>query len=176
MPHVRLALTALLLLATAAGVVAWNSSHARPGRLADSMLDALHAELGSSKVSSAMHGVQATIVDGTAVADHCTRAPDRCTYKATMAYRMAAVGDEPATFVMLEASTEVDRSTGAPPIPGPWRWQVIMAGVDEQRSVNVATGIYANLASTPLARGTNASLVLLKAMEAGIEKALAQRG
>ncbi|MFL6710563.1 MAG: hypothetical protein ACJ8HI_20365 [Massilia sp.] len=176
MRHDRLVYTALLLLATVAAVLGWFTVQQRPGRIADSMLAAVHAELSGGAVADAMRKVQATIVEGTAVADHCTPAPARCTYKATMAYRMEETGDEPATFVMLEASTDVDRSVGAPPIPGPWRWQVIMAGFGEHRSVNVATGTYANLASTPPARGTNASLVLLKAMESGIEKGLAQRG
>lgn len=176
MRHGRLVFTMLMLLATVAGVLAWFTAQQRHGGIADSMLEALHGELASRKVVAAMDAVHATIVDGTAVADHCTPAPARCTYKATMAYRMEETGEEPATFVMLEASTEVDRSAGAPPLPGPWRWQVIMAGFGGNRSVNVATGAYANLASTPPARGTNASLVLLKAMETGIEKGLAHRG
>lgn len=166
----------LLLLAAAAAVLGRLTVQQRSERIADSMLAALHNELDSNAVAAAMHGVHATIVDGTAVADHCTAAPARCTYKATMAYRMEARGEEPATIVMLEASTDVDSSAGAPPLPGPWRWQVIMAGFGDYHSVNLATGTYANLASTPPARGTDASRVLLKAMETGIEKGLAQRG
>lgn len=176
MRHGRLVLTVLLLLAIAAAVLGGVAVKQHPARIADSMLAALHAELASSAVAAAMQGVHATIVEGTAVADHCTPAPARCTYKATMVYRMEATGEEPATIVMLEASTDVDRSPGAPSMPGPWRWQVIMAGFGDYRSVNVATGTYANLASTPPARGTNASLVLLKAMETGIEKGLAEQG
>jgi hypothetical protein len=172
----RLVLTVVLSLAAAAGVLGWIAVQHRPAHTADAMLDAIHAELGSSTVAAAMDGVQATIVNGTAVTDLCTPAPARCTYRATLAYRMAQTGDQPATFVMLEARTDVDKSAGAPPIAGAWRWRVTMAGFGESRSVNVATGTYMNLASTPPARGTNASLVLLKAMETGMEKGLARSG
>ena len=172
----RIITLAVFALAAGAGVLGWGAMRQRPAHIADVMLDAIRAELDSRKVAAAMEGVQATIVNGTAVSDLCTPTPARCTYRATLAYRMAERGDQPVTFVMLEARTEVDKSAGAPPIPGAWRWQVTMAGFGENRSINVATGTYMNLASTPPARGTNASQILLKAMEAGIEKGLASSG
>jgi hypothetical protein len=176
MRRTRILFTAAVLLSMAGAVAGWRYVQQRPVRIADRMLDALSAELASGKVTAAMDSVHATIVGGTAVSDICTPAPARCTYKASMAYRMPEQGDEPATVVLLEASTQVDRSEGAPPLPGPWRWQVVMAGAGERNSVNVSTGPYVNLERTPAARGTNASLVLLKAMETGIEKALARQG
>lgn len=172
----RIITLAVFALAAGAGVLGWASMRPRPAHIADAMLDAIRAELDSSKVAAAMDGVQATIVNGTAVSDLCTPAPARCTYRATLAYRMAETGDQPVTFVMLEARTDVDKSVGAPPLPGAWRWQVTMAGFGENRSVNVATGTYLNLASTPPARGTNASQIVLKAMETGMEKGLARSG
>lgn len=176
MRRTRVLFTAALLLTIAGTALGWRVQSQRPARIADRMLDALRAELASGKVTAAMDSLHATIVGGTAVSDSCTATPARCTYKASMAYRMPEHGREPATFVLLEASTEVDTSEGAPPVPGPWRWQVIVAGVGENRSVNFSTGPYVNLERTPAARGTNASLVLLKAMETGIEKALARQG
>jgi len=169
------ALAALIAPITAGGV--WLYVQQRPVHIHERMLGALSNELATGQVASAMDALNATIVDGTAISNTCTLKPARCTYKASMAYRMPETADEPAVFVILLASADVDQSDGAPPVAAKWRWEVVMAGLGEHRKpVNLSTGAYTNLARTPASRGTNASVVLLKAMETGIEKGLAGQG
>lgn len=175
-PLTRYACIGALTLAAFAAAAAWYAQN-RPARFANHMLAALNSELSTGQVAAAMDRLNATIVDGTAITNTCTLKPARCTYQASVAYRMPETQDEPATFVILLASADVDQSEGAPPVPGKWRWEVKMAGFGEHRNtVNSYSGAYTNLARTPASRGTNASMVLLKAMETGIEKGLARQG
>lgn len=177
-PSTRFAcIGALALAALAAALLGSLRAQQQPARIANHMLAALSEELATGQVAAAMEALNASIVDGTAVGNTCTIKPARCTYKASVAYRMPETREEPATFVILLASADVDQSDGAPPVPVKWRWEVVMAGFGEPRnSVSLSTGAYTNLDKTPPSRGTNASLVLLKAMESGIEKGLARQG